>query len=198
MTAAHLLAFNAALLAAILSPGPALLYAMRMTLVRGRAAGIATGVGLGVTAAAWTAAALFGLDRVFAAFPALFVAVKLAGAAYLIWVAVGMWRGADRPLPAMRAGRAVRGGIAVNLANPKAVLFAAAILAVVFPPGLTTAEAALIVANHLAFELAFYAIVATLLSRPAARDAYLGAKGWLDRGAAMVLGALGLRLLVAR
>lgn len=203
MEAAHLLAFNAALLAALASPGPAMLYALRTTLAEGRAAGMAVGIGLGTAAAGWTAAALAGLDAVLLLFPTAFAMFKLAGAAYLIWVAIGIWRSARAPVaaearPTRSPRRAVLAGLGINLANPKSVLFAAAVLVVIFPPGLSLAEKATIVANHMIVEWIAYALFALLLSSPPARAGYLGAKPVLDRAAGLVLGALGLRLVLDR
>ncbi|SLN36578.1 Threonine efflux protein [Roseivivax jejudonensis] len=200
----HLIAFNLTLLAAMASPGPALLLALRTSLAQGRAAGIAAGFGLGLVAAGWTAAALLGLEAVFALVPVAYTALRIAGALYLLWLAVGMWRDARRPAPPARApapraiARAFRTGLLVNLANPKSVLFASAVLLVVFPPGLSGADRALIVANHLAVEWAVYTLFALLLATRPARDGYLALKPMLDRVAAVVLGALGLKLLIDR
>ncbi len=63
MEPAHLIAFNLTLLAALASPGPAMLVAIRATLLGGRSHGIATGLGLGTMAALWTGTALLGLMR---------------------------------------------------------------------------------------------------------------------------------------
>ncbi len=201
MTLAHVIAFNITLLAAFLSPGPAMLYALRNTLRGGLGLGIATGCGLALVAAGWTLAAFLGLQAVFALVPWAYGALKLAGAAYLIWLAWHIWRDAGAPLAAAPdrptgrvALRAFGMGMLINLANPKSVLFAAAVLVVIFPAGLSAAEIALIVTNHLMLELLGYALIAWALSRPAARAAYLGARRWLDRVAALVLGALGARL----
>ncbi len=201
MTLAHVIAFNITLLAAFLSPGPAMLYALRNTLRGGLGLGIATGCGLALVAAGWTLAAFLGLQAVFALVPWAYGALKLAGAAYLIWLAWHIWRDAGAPLAAAPdrptgrvALRAFGMGMLINLANPKSVLFAAAVLVVIFPAGLSAAEIALIVTNHLMLELLGYALIAWALSRPVARAAYLGARRWLDRVAALVLGALGARL----
>ena len=196
----HLLAFNLTLLAAMASPGPALLLALRTALVSGPWAGIATGLGLGTMAAAWTAAALLGLDALFALVPWAYVVMKVAGAIYLLWLARTMWRAARRPLEASGTvpARAFRTGLLVNLANPKSVLFAASVLLVIFPQGLTGWEKAAIVANHLAVEWTIYAAVALGLATGPARDGYLALKPALDRVAAAILGALGLRLLIDR
>lgn len=200
MTLAHLIAFNLALAAALVSPGPALLYAIRTALSAGRAAGIATGLGLGTMAALWTLAALLGLEGLFRAFPWAYAAMKAAGALYLIWIAVQTWRSARDPVAetARPRRRAFLGGALVNLANPKSVVFAAAVLVVIFPPGLAVADKALIVLNHLAVEAAFYSVLAVSMTTPAVSRRYLALKPAFDRIAAVILGALGARLLVDR
>ncbi|HBB82909.1 MAG TPA: lysine transporter LysE, partial [Sulfitobacter sp.] len=58
MELSHLIAFNIALIASILSPGPAFLIALKTTLSSGRRAGVAVGLGLGLVASFWTLAAL--------------------------------------------------------------------------------------------------------------------------------------------
>lgn len=201
MTALDLLAFNAVLAAAILSPGPALLFALRTALADGRAAGIAAGMGLGLVAALWTLAALLGLEALFTLFPWAYMALKIAGAAYLLYIAWNTWRASRQPATEgvrKPRGRAFLDGVLINIGNPKSVLFAASVLVVIFPIGLTIAEIALITANHMLVEWLFYAVFATLLSGATARRAYLGAKPLIDRAAAVLLGALGLKLLSSR
>ena len=100
MTFGQLLAFNVALLVAIASPGPALLMALRTTLSGGRRAGIAVGAGLGLMAATWTLIALLGLGVVFELFPAVYVAARIAGAGYLLYLAYRIWRDASAPVEA--------------------------------------------------------------------------------------------------
>lgn len=201
MTALDLLAFNAVLAAAILSPGPALLFALRTALADGRAAGIAAGLGLGLVAGLWTLAALLGLEALFTLFPWAYGALKLGGAGYLLWIAWKTWSAARAPVSegtARPRGRAFLDGVLINIGNPKSVLFAASVLVVVFPKGLSGGEIALITLNHMVVEWLFYAGFATLLSGAPARRAYLGAKPWIDRAAALLLGALGLKLLTER
>ena len=195
-----LLAFNLVLIAAIASPGAALLYFIKTTVASGRAAGMATGLGLGTAAALWTLAALMGLETLFALFPWTYTFLKIAGALYLIWIAVQTWRHARDPLPAApaRHGKSAMAGFLVNAGNPKSMLFAAAVIVVVFPQGLTAPQIALIVANHFVVELAFYALFAFALGSGPARRGYLGLKPVLDRIAATLLGALGVRLLLER
>lgn len=196
----HLLAFNLTLLAAMATPGPALLYALRQSISGGVLTGLATGAGLGVVAAGWTGAALLGLEVVFSLFPWAFTALKTVGALYLLWVAYGLWRDARTPVSdsANPGARAFFGGMLVNLANPKSVLFAASVLVVIFPADLALWEKGLIVLNHLVVEITLYGLFAAALSSPAARAGYLRFKPAIDRTAGVILGALGLRLLFGR
>ena len=200
MEVGHILAFNLALAAAWASPGPAMLVAMRSTLAGGRRAGMATGCGLALAAAAWTLVALAGLDTVFRLFPWAYVAFKTAGAIYLIWIAWRTWRRAGAPVdrPALPSRRAFLDGVLVNLGNPKSVLFAAAVLVVIFPPNLGWGARLAVAVNHLVFELAAYGGLVAMLATRAVETRYLRVKRTLDRVAAGVLGALGIRLLVER
>ncbi len=196
----HIIAFNLALLAAFASPGPALLYAVRTTLGRGRAAGIATGCGLATMAAIWTSMALLGIDGLFRLFPWAYTTIKIVGALYLIYVAWNSWRGALDPISesSQPNARAFVGGLLVNLANPKSVLFAAAVLVVIFPPGLTMTQKAMIATNHLLVEIVAYTGIAIVLSTQSVARRYIRAKKWLDRITAIILGGLGMRLLLDR
>ncbi len=200
MELSHLIAFNLALFAAIASPGPALLVAIKTTLSAGRQSGVAVGLGLGLVASLWTLAALLGLEAVFLLFPWAYALVKFLGAGYLIYVAYSMWTGARNPIgnETKPAAHAFRQGLLINLLNPKSVLFSAAVLVVIFPAGLTTTENLLIVANHFLIEAAFYTALAFAMSRPAVSTGYMRARLYIDRFAAGVLGLLGLRLLISR
>jgi len=192
-----LLTFSAVLLVAIASPGPAFLLAMRATLTGGRSAGLMAGVELAIVAAGWTLVALLGLDAVFRWVPWAYGALKVGGAAYLMYLAWCTWRSARRPVKSdgMATRRAFRDGLVVNLANPKSVLFSASVIVVLFPEGLATAEIALITINHLLLELVVYAAIAFALASAPVAGAYLRAKGGVDRTCAVLLAALGLELL---
>ncbi|MDJ0627198.1 MAG: LysE family translocator [Rhodobacter sp.] len=203
MELAHLIAFNLALLVAIASPGPSLLLLTRTSVIQGRRTGIATALGLGLMAALWTLAALLGLDGLFRLFPWAYAGLKVVGACVLLWFAWTAWRSARTPvgtspshLPSRH--RAFLTGVLLNLGNPKSVFFSAAVLVVIFPPGLGTEEKALIFLNHLAVECLVQPALAVVLSTNAVSRGYLAAKPIFDRVSAAVLGALGLRLLLER
>lgn len=200
MTLEHALAFNLVLLAAIATPGPALLVALQTSLARGTRAGVAVGCGLGLMAATWTGAALIGLEAVFRIFPWAYAAAKILGALYLLYIAVRMWLSARQPVEQrdLPMGHTFRRGILINLFNPKSALFAAAVLVVVFPADMSMLENAAVVVNHVLVEFAFYTVLALAVNTSAVSRGYLRMKHIIDRTAAVVLGALGIRLLLAR
>ena len=201
----HLLAFNITLLAAIASPGPSFLYLMRTSMAHGRRAGLMAALGLGLMAALWTLAALLGLQVLFELFPWARSGLRIAGGAYLVYLAWRTWCSAAAPLAAAPTDRAGRrdarhfwGGLFINLGNPKSILFAGAVIVAIFPATLTGPEKALIFANHLAVEMVVQSTLAVLMSAQAVRRRYLASKSVFDRAAGAVMGALGLRLLLDR
>lgn len=195
MTWEQLAAFNIALLAAIASPGPALVMATHTSVSKGRAAGIAAGAGLGLMAAIWTRRALLGLVVIFELFPMLYIGAKILGGAYLMYLAYKMWRHASAPVNRrVPVGQhAFRQGFLVNLLNPKSLILAAAVLVAVFPVGISVVDTLVIVINHFLVAVAFYTILAFCVSTQAVSERYIRAKVLIDRGAAGVLGALGVR-----
>lgn len=113
-------------------PGPALLYTAAQTLARGRAAGLMAALGIHLGGYAHVAAASAGLSALFLAVPSLYLALKLAEAAYLIWLGWRMLKsradGALPEIPRKSARRAFVESVTVELLNPKTALFFLAFL----------------------------------------------------------------------
>src|SRR6476620_11789094 len=104
----------------IVTPGPDTALTVRNALLGGRGAGVATAVGVALGLAVWTAAASAGLAALLVASEPAFVAVKLAGAAYLVLL------GAQTLLHALRGDRdgegAGDGGERTRRLHPSAAL----------------------------------------------------------------------------
>ncbi|MBV1864783.1 MAG: LysE family transporter [Rhodobacteraceae bacterium] len=195
--------FMLASLVAVASPGPAFIAISHAALNRSKHEAFVLGLGLASIATFWCALALFGLSAVFFYLPWLYSAMKLAGGAYLIFLAFKIWRGAtnqlsETPNQPKHGMRAFISGCTINLTNPKAVLFAGAVLMAIFPSDMTLAQKLLILSILITIEISFYSSLVFWLSRPAARNAYLNLKRWTDRSAAAVLGALGITFLLSR
>ncbi|MBW7921809.1 MAG: LysE family translocator [Rubellimicrobium sp.] len=198
-TAAQLLLLVSTLSLAILSPGPGMIAATQTAFARGRAAAMPYGIGLAAGASLWALFAILGLAIVFQIVPALYLALKLAGGLYLLWIARAMWLGASGPLPEAAGGRFGRGffgGVMLNLSNPKPALFYSALFVAVFPGPLTHLGRGTIYAAALGTELTWYVIVTAIMSTAIMRARYIAARGWIDRGAAAIIAALGIMLLV--
>jgi threonine/homoserine/homoserine lactone efflux protein len=118
----------------IMTPGPDTALTIRNVLLGGRSAGVATAFGVVAGQATWAVAASAGVVSILLASEALFQAVKLAGALYLIYLGArslwNAWR--NGASVAVRSGTsnagAFRQGLISNLANPKMAVFFASIL----------------------------------------------------------------------
>lgn len=199
VTPEHLILFVAALSVAILSPGPAVIAVSQSAFALGRARALPYGWGLAIGASAWCLAALLGLTALFRALPWTYHSIRLAGGAYLIWIAWKMWRHAADPLPDPAEGSkgiGFLGGIVLNLSNPKPALFYSAVLLSIFPGLLSVADKMVIYLTATAVELSFYTALASLMAMPLLRRRYYAAKFWIDRGAGLAIGLLGLSLVL--
>ncbi|MFT4160185.1 LysE family translocator [Shinella sp.] len=120
-------------------PGPAMLYAAAQTIARGRRSGLMASLGIHLGGYAHVVAAAAGLTALFHAVPTLYLAVKLLGALYLVWLGVRMFRARTEPMgdltAALPAELARRNGwrafvesVSVEVLNPKTAIFFLAFL----------------------------------------------------------------------
>ncbi len=128
-----LLAFALATLLFAYMPGPALLYTAAQTLARGRGAGLRAAFGIHVGCYVHVFAAVFGLSAVFRYVPEAYLAIKIIGALYLVWLGISMIRGGRTPLeaPEVQAKsqrKAFIESFLVEVLNPKVAIFFIAFL----------------------------------------------------------------------
>ena len=126
-------AFLFASLVLAITPGPGVLYIVTRSLVQGRRSGLLSVAGVALGNLGNALAASVGLAALFAASSLAFAVVKYAGALYLFYLGVQMFRSpqAASPTPALLAAplsRVLRDGFVVALLNPKTTLFFAAFL----------------------------------------------------------------------
>lgn len=133
MTLATLATFVAASLVLAITPGPGVVYILTRTVTQGRGAGLASvgGVALGNLGNALGTS--LGLAALLAVSTLAFTVLKLAGAAYLLWLGMQALRAAGTvepgaPVPPQPARRIFRDGFVVAVLNPKTALFFAAFL----------------------------------------------------------------------
>lgn len=188
-------------------PGPAVLYSAAQTLAHGRRAGLMSVLGIHIGGYAYVAATALGLSALLHYVPALYMTVKLAGAAYLIFLGIGVLRRRAvsqkiRNAVPKSAKNSLRGGLAVELLNPKTAIFFVSFLPQfidthgVFP----VAMQLLILGTFVNLAFSCADIVSVLLaSKLAARMSH---HGWGERLTRIVSGSiligLGARLATTR
>lgn len=129
-----LLAFFATAAIFAFIPGPAMLYAAAQTFAGGRPAGFMASLGIHIGCYVHVIAAAAGLSVLFVAVPTLYLAVKLAGAAYLVWLGLALFRArpaGEGDLPHVRRKsprRAFAESVSVEVLNPKTAIFFMALL----------------------------------------------------------------------
>jgi len=148
--------FLGAALVLLMVPGPAVLYLVARSIEHGRRAGLVSDVGVHAATLVHAAAAALGLSALLASSAAAFGLVKIAGAAYLIWLGLrrlfGPAAAAAGGVGVMRArsdARLFRDGFIVNLFNPKTALFFLAFL-----PQFVEVER-----GHVAMQIAFLGLL---------------------------------------
>ena len=126
--------FALAALVLVLTPGPNMIYCISRTLCQGRSAGLVSLAGVLLGFVAHLLAATVGLSAVLMTVPLAFTAIKLAGAAYLLWLAWQAVRpGGSSPfeprvLPPDSPAKLFRMGFVTNLLNPKVAMFCLSLL----------------------------------------------------------------------
>ncbi|AIC25404.1 LysE family amino acid efflux protein [Rhizobium etli bv. mimosae str. IE4771] len=148
--------------------------------------------------------ALAGLTALLSQFEWLYILLKVAGGAYLVYIAVNIWKGAGRPLEVSDAVHGHRApmrsfatALLTQLSNPKTIIVYASLFAALLP---RTVPLDLILALPLgvfAVEAGWYSILALAFSARHPRRLYFHAKGRIDRAAGAVMGGLGLRLILS-
>ena len=138
----RLLAFIAVSMAVVVIPGPDMALVARNVLRHGRSAGFATSVGICTGVLGWAVAAALGVATLLAASATAFTVLKLAGAAYLIYLGITTLRANDAPaVDGVRGGpelpwhRAWLQGLLSAMLNPKLGVFFLTLLPQFIAPG---------------------------------------------------------------
>jgi threonine/homoserine/homoserine lactone efflux protein len=201
--------FMTAVLLLNATPGVDLLLTVTRTLQSGRRAGLAAVLGINAGCVVHALAAAFGLAALLAVSAAAFSAIKWAGAAYLLWLGLGMLRAAwrtARPTAALAPATArsfwadFRLGLTTNVLNPKVALFFLAFLPQFIAPGTPDKTLAFLllgvifVLQGALFLWGVVLLTARLRRLPAAPSA----ARWLNAAGGLLFALLALRLVATR
>ncbi len=191
-SAPTLAAFAGASLLLILFPGPAMLFLVARGAAGGRRVGVMSAIGVESATATFVVATALGLTAVLATSSLALSVVRYAGAAYLVWLGIGVLRtrGADAAVeaPALVSARqsdwaSWRQGYLVGIANPKVALFFLAFFPQFLDPtrGSMTVQilvlGAVFVAIGMVFDASYGALAGALSARLARRRGKGSAKG---------------------
>lgn len=136
------LAFAAASIIVLVIPGPTILLVVSYALGHGRRSALASVAGVGLGDLTAMTISMAGMGAILATSATLFTAVKIAGALYLVWLGIKLWRSpvSDAAIPADRQavapGRMAFHAFAVTALNPKGIVFFVAFVPQFIDPAL--------------------------------------------------------------
>ena len=202
--------FAAAFLLAV-TPGPGIFYVAARTLAGGRAEGTASSFGTGLGGMVHVLAGSLGVSAIVLASAELFTALKLLGAAYLVWLGFRTFQAARREAATVLSGgavvppvgprRAFREGVLVEALNPKTAAFFLAFIPQFVDPGAGHVALQFVVLGSVSVTLNTLADIVVAFAAGGIRDGAAARPGLIRRlrgasGGAMV--ALGVGLALAK
>lgn len=204
-TAQALLAFLVAATLLTLAPGPDSALILRTAAVKGARDAWAAAAGISIGCLMWGAAVSAGLGALLAASPQAFTALKWAGAAYLVWLGLGLVvkprhaQGTVATLPGASAAQAFRQGLFTNALNPKIGVFYITFLPQFIPAGASVAAFSFVLAAiHVALSLVWFAVLVVATAKVSRALARPGTVAWLDRLTGAVFVGFGVKLALTR
>ncbi|CDZ68790.1 Amino acid exporter [Neorhizobium galegae bv. orientalis] len=192
---------------ACITPGPNTLLVMRYALTAPRRVPILAAMGTITGTLCWGFAGWLGINALFQAAPFAYVALKIVGGLYLVWLGLKIFLDArkSRQSADIVAARievplktAYRMGLATNLANPKSALFVASLFAATMPAGTPFLYGLAAIAVMVAVSTVYYTFLVALITHRSVAAAYLKAKKKIDLGVGMVFVGFGTKLLMSQ
>jgi threonine efflux protein len=187
-------------LAGVMSPGPNFVAVTHRAISSSRVEAVAMVFGIAMVNTIWAGMALFGLNLLVTSLPWIFWAIKLMGAAYLVWFGIQLLKRSGQPLKARNGlaaassvSSALRDGIATNLANPKSMAFYASVFSGAVPAYASVETLLAMVAMVGFLAVLWYGSVALVLSADRMADLYRQGKKIVERTCGLFLILLGGR-----
>ena len=191
-----------ALMLGAMSPGPTSIYVAKNSIAISRKHGLYTAFGTGTGAAIFGLLAVLGLQALLLAVPSAYLALKICGGLYLLWLAYKIIKHAKEPIEAdqsvssqMSLRRAFTTGLITQLANPKIAIVLASIFTALLPKEIPTYYYFVLPMLCFFIDAGWCSLVAVALSAEKPRRVYLKFKAVFDRAAGVVMTVLGLKLI---
>jgi threonine/homoserine/homoserine lactone efflux protein len=203
MTTQALLAWSALAAVLTITPGIDMALVARTAIARGRGPAVATSGGIVTGLLVWGVASALGVAALLAASATAYDALRLAGAAYLIWLGVQTFRRSGRLEPGEPSPRSNRSafliGMLSNITNPKIVVFYSTVMPGFISDGASVLGWSLVLAAiHGAMGLLWLSSYAWALDRGRGIFQRPRARLLIDRVTGTVLVAFGARLALER
>jgi threonine/homoserine/homoserine lactone efflux protein len=200
----NVLPFAAVAAVIVVVPGPDMALVLKNGIARGRQAAVASALGINAGLVVWAFAAAAGIAALLHASSTAFTVLKLAGAAYLVWLGLRALRDAWRGSPPeshspLRTASPFREGLLTNLLNPKvALVYTTLIPQFVDRSGSELAQTFLLAGVFIAMGLVWLIGYALLVARVGAALRRPAVRRVVNAVAGTILTALGLRLAFER
>lgn len=203
------LVFASVNLAATMWPGPAFALTVRNAIVYNRRAAFLTATGLGLGVGAVVLFLLCGFSVLLTQSATGYTILRYAGGAYLFYLGIkallvkkhaAPTENDDAPVNHKTISDlgALQMGFLTNLLNPKGVLFLIAIYTQFISPETSLAITLLYLVTSIIIEIAWFALVATILTDPRIKRRFLGFAHWIERLCGGLLILLGIRLALSK
>ncbi len=192
---------------ACVTPGPNTLLIMRYCLTAPRKVAIVAAAGTITGTLCWGLAGWLGINVLFQAAPFAFLALKIVGGLYLVWLGAKIFLDVRkaRQVTDLAAAKidiplktAYRMGLATNLANPKSALFVASLFAATMPAGTPFFYGLAAIAVMITVSTIYYTVLIGLITHRTVAAAYIKAKKKIDLGVGMVFVGFGTKLLLSQ
>lgn len=189
----------------IASPGPATLAIMAASMNQGRRYGVSLALGVLTGSLFWSSAAAFGLGTVMQTNMWTLDMIRVAGAAYLLFLSYRSIRSAVKPVDATITYTAVKKlrlaylkGVLIHLTNPKAILFFGALYSLIIGGEADTLALSSIIFFVGVISASIFLSYAMLFSSEVVRHCYVKSKRYFEVAFGALFGIAGLRLLLSR
>lgn len=191
----------------VLIPGPNMIYLVSRTVTQGRRAGLISLAGVACGFFVYLVAATAGVATIFALVPALYTALKLAGAAYLLWLAFQAVRPGGKSvftpeaLPVDRPGKLFTMGLVTNLLNPKIAIMYVSLLPQFVDPARGSVAAQSLTLGLVQITIAITVNGLIAMSAGSISRFLVGRPGWLKAQRYVMgtaLGAMAVRIAADR
>ena len=191
---------------AVVTPGPNFFNTAHLAASCSRRHGVVASAGVATGTIIWGLAGGLGIKSLFTAAPMLYLAFKIIGGCYLIYLGLKLFKRSapttgqavlpDEPRRSLFS--AWRFGLLGNLSNPKAALFVATAFASTMPPSPSPALLTLAVITMATLSFSWYSSVALVFSSERMANLYSRSRKWLDRFAGGCYVLFGTHLVANR